>query len=109
VKRSRHTPEQPRTQHRVICPERGHLSGAGATFPPVTSTTRSHSWWTDKRGPVTAADEVMIVSRLRSPRALAGRSVEAFLLDICLLRPYGGTASLLSKVGRHPARMACGE
>jgi hypothetical protein len=52
VKRSRHTPEQPRTQHRVICPERGHLSGAGATFPPVTSTTRSHSWWTDKRGPV---------------------------------------------------------
>jgi hypothetical protein len=30
------------------------LSAGSATFPPVTSTT-SHPWWTDKRGPVTGA------------------------------------------------------
>jgi hypothetical protein len=30
-------------------------SGETATFPGVTSTHRSHSWWTDKRGPVNRA------------------------------------------------------
>jgi hypothetical protein len=59
------------------------LSAGSATFPPVTSTT-SHPWWTDKRGPVTLSS-AGVAKLANAPSCLSARPYSVALRKAVLL------------------------